>query len=32
MLEDFLRLALSFGVQTVVIMFWYYIMSRTGSF
>ena len=32
MFEELLRLGSAFGLQLLVIGFWYYIMSRTGSF
>ncbi len=32
MLNEILRLALAWGVCGVVVWFWYYIMSRLGTF
>jgi hypothetical protein len=32
MFEELFRLGSTFGLQLLVIGFWYYIMSRTGSF
>ena len=32
MLEDLIRFTLMFGIQIGVFFFWYYVMSRTGTF
>lgn len=32
MFEEIFRLGVAFGIQIVVIVFWYYVASRTGSF
>jgi hypothetical protein len=32
MAEDLFRLAGTFSIQIVFIFFWYYVISRTGSF
>ena len=32
MVEELTRLALAFGIQTLVIYFWYWIISNTGEF
>lgn len=32
MLEEIIRLGLAFGIQILVIWFWYYIISNTGEF
>ena len=32
MVEELFRLVSAFGLQLLVIGFWYYIISRTGSF
>ena len=32
MLEELTRLALAFGIQALVIYFWYWIISNTGEF
>ena len=32
MLEDLFRLGCTFGLQVALIFFWYYVISRTGSF
>jgi 4-amino-4-deoxy-L-arabinose transferase-like glycosyltransferase len=31
-IEEILRLGLAWAICTVVVVFWYYIMSRLGSF
>ncbi len=31
MWQEFFRLGLAFGLQAVVVLFWYYIESRTGT-
>ena len=32
MLREILRLALAWGICALVVVFWYYIMSRLGTF
>lgn len=32
MLEEIFRIVASMGLQLLVILFWYYIISRLGSF
>jgi len=32
MFEEIFRLGAAFGLQLVVFAFWYYVISRTGSF
>ncbi len=32
MFEELFRLGSAFGLQLIVILFWYYVISRTGSF
>jgi hypothetical protein len=32
MIEEILRLALAWGICVVIVAFWYYIMSRLGTF
>ncbi len=32
MIEEILRLALAWGICVLIVGFWYYIMSRLGTF
>ena len=32
LIHEILRLALAWGICALVVVFWYYIMSRLGSF